>query len=170
MAVREIPKPVVAAVNGPAVGIGCSLALACDMIVAAESAILGIVFSRVGLVPDGGATLFVPTAIGKARAFEMAYSGNPIPAQQAAEWGLVNEVVADDQLMDRASDLAEQLGNGPTQALAAAKRALNTALYPNLQEQLALEADLQSGLGRTSDFLEGVMAFMGKRDPQFTGQ
>jgi 2-(1,2-epoxy-1,2-dihydrophenyl)acetyl-CoA isomerase len=168
--VREMPKPVVAAVNGPAVGIGCSLAIACDMILAAESASLGIVFARVGLVPDGGSTLFAPAAVGKARAFELAYMAEPIPAAQAAEWGLVNRVVPDGQLLQEAQALASRLAKGATKALAAAKKALNAAIYPHLADQLALEADLQTELGQTSDFLEGVMAFMGKRDPEFSGR
>ena len=99
--IRELPKPVVAAVNGPAVGIGCSLALACDLIWAAESAVFGLAFVNIGLVPDGGSTFLVPVAAGKARALEMALLGDPIPAEKALDWGLINRVVPDGELMER---------------------------------------------------------------------
>ena len=111
--VRRLEKPVVAAVNGPAVGIGCSLALACDLILAAESAFFGLAFVNIGLMPDGGSTLFVPAAVGKARAFQMALLGERVPAQQALDWGLVNYVHPDDRLMDEAEALVEQLAHGP---------------------------------------------------------
>src|SRR6187200_123873 len=114
--IRELPKPVVAAVNGPAVGIGCSLALACDLIWAAESAIFGLAFVNIGLAPDGGSTFLVPVAVGKARAHEMALLGQPITAEQAFEWGLINKVVPDDQLMDEAGALAKRLAAGPTRS------------------------------------------------------
>ena len=104
--VRRLEKPVVAAVNGPAVGIGCSLALACDLTLAAESAFFGLAFVNIGLMPDGGSTLFVPAAVGKARAFEMALLGERVPAQRALEWGLVNRVHPDDRLQDEANELA----------------------------------------------------------------
>ena len=110
--IRELPKPVVAAVNGPAVGIGCSLALACDLIWAAESAIFGLAFVNIGLVPDGGSTFLVPVAAGKARALEMALLGEPIPAERALEWGLINRVVPDGELMDEARGLAQSLAAG----------------------------------------------------------
>lgn len=167
--VRRLEKPVVAAVNGPAVGIGCSLALACDLIVCAESAYFNLAFVNIGLMPDGGSTLFVPAAVGKARAFEMTLLGERIGAEQAVEWGLANAVVPDDRLADEASTLAERLAAGPTQAYAAAKRALNAALYPQLDEQLGLEAELQHQLARTDDFVEGVTAFVEKRSATFRG-
>src|SRR5205814_6016198 len=106
--VRALEKPVVAAINGPAVGIGCSLALACDLIVAAESAFLGLAFVNIGLMPDGGSTAFVPPAVGKARAFQMALLGERVPAQKALEWGLVNWVHPDDALMGEAIALVER--------------------------------------------------------------
>jgi 2-(1,2-epoxy-1,2-dihydrophenyl)acetyl-CoA isomerase len=167
--VREIEKPVVAAVNGAAVGIGASLAFACDLILAAESAFFGLAFVNIGLMPDGGSTLFVPAAVGKARAFQMALLGERVAAQQALDWGLINQVHPDDKLMDEANALVDKLANGPTRSYAGSKKALNNMLYPRMQEQLDLEANLQHELARTDDFIEGVSAFVEKREPNFTG-
>ncbi len=167
--VRELEKPVVAAVNGPAVGIGASLALACDIVLAAESAYFGLAFVNIGLMPDGGSTLFVPAAAGKARAFQMALLGERVPADRALDWGLVNFVHPDDALMDEAGALVEKLASGPTRSYAASKRALNRMLYPDLEDQLDLEAELQHALARTDDFQEGVLAFVEKRDARFAG-
>jgi 2-(1,2-epoxy-1,2-dihydrophenyl)acetyl-CoA isomerase len=167
--IRRLPKPVIAAVNGPAVGIGCSLALACDLVMAAESAFFGLAFVNIGLMPDGGSTLFVPAAIGKARAFQMAFLGERIPAAKALEWGLVNWVHPDESIRAEADVLVEKLANGPTLSYASSKQALNRMLYPDIDGQLGLEAELQHSLARTSDFREGVTAFVSKRDPQFTG-
>jgi 2-(1,2-epoxy-1,2-dihydrophenyl)acetyl-CoA isomerase len=166
---RRLPKPVVACVNGPAVGIGCSLALACDLVLAAESAFFGLAFVNIGLMPDGGSTLFVPAAVGKARAFQMAFLGERIKAQQALDWGLVNFVYPDERIREEADVLIEKLAAGPTQSYAGSKQALNNMLYPDIDGQLALEAELQHALARTSDFPEGVGAFVAKRDPAFTG-
>ena len=154
--IRRLPKPVITAVNGPAVGIGCSLALAGDLILAAESAFFGLAFVNIGLMPDGGSTLFVPAAVGKARAFQMALLGERVSAQQALDWGLVNWVHPDDRLLDEAEALAS-------------KRALNQILYPTMNEQLDLEAELQHEMARTDDFLEGVAAFVDKREAEFGG-
>jgi 2-(1,2-epoxy-1,2-dihydrophenyl)acetyl-CoA isomerase len=167
--VRRLEKPVIAAVNGPAVGIGASLALACDLVLAAESAFFGLAFVNIGLMPDGGSTLFVPAAVGKARAFEMALLGERVPAALALEWGLVNSVHPDDKLLDEAGVLAASMARGPTRSYAASKRALNRMLYPDLDGQLDLEAELQHALARTRDFQEGVTAFVEKREAVFQG-
>ncbi|MCA1845769.1 MAG: enoyl-CoA hydratase [Actinobacteria bacterium] len=166
---RRIEKPAVAAVNGPAVGIGCSLALACDLILAAQSAYFGLAFVNIGLMPDGGSTLFVPAAVGKARAFQMALLGERVPATQALDWGLINQVLPDDSLLDEASDLAERLAAGPTRSYAGSKRALNQMLYADMDAQLDLEAELQHALARTKDFQEGASAFVEKREAAFQG-
>ncbi len=166
---RRMPKPVVAAVNGPAVGIGCSLALACDLVLCAESAYFGLAFVNIGLMPDGGSTLLVPAAVGKARAFQLALLGERVPALQALEWGLVNYVHPDERLLDEAERLTRRLASGPTRSYAGSKLALNQTLYPNLDSQLDLEANLQHSLARTNDFLAGVTAFVEKREARFQG-
>ena len=166
---RRLRKPVVAAVNGPAVGIGCSLALACDLVMAAESAFFGLAFVNIGLMPDGGSTAFVPPAVGKARAFQMALLGERVPAPRALDWGLVNWVYPDENLMAEAEALVQRLAAGPTRSYASSKHALNNFLYGDLEAQLELEAELQHALGRTKDFLEGAAAFVEKREPVFGG-
>jgi 2-(1,2-epoxy-1,2-dihydrophenyl)acetyl-CoA isomerase len=167
--IRELPKPVVAAVNGPAVGIGCSLALACDLVWAAESAVFGLAFVNIGLVPDGGSTFLVPAAVGKARALEMALLGDPLPAPRALEWGLINRVVPDAKLMGDTRALARKLAAGPTLSYANSKRALNNSVLKIMGEQLELEADIQAEMSNTKDFFEGVQAFVEKREPRFQG-
>jgi 2-(1,2-epoxy-1,2-dihydrophenyl)acetyl-CoA isomerase len=168
--IRRLPKPVIAAVNGPAVGIGASLAFACDLVLAGESAYFGLAFVNIGLMPDGGSTLFVPAAVGKARAFQMALLGERIPADRALQWGLVNYVHKDDRLLGEAGALAEHLAAGPTLSYASSKKALNQMLYPNMDAQLDLEAELQHELARSDDFLEGASAFVEKRTPSFSGR
>jgi 2-(1,2-epoxy-1,2-dihydrophenyl)acetyl-CoA isomerase len=166
---REMPKPVVAAVNGPAVGIGCSLALAADLIVAAESAYFLLAFVNIGLVPDGGSTAFLPARVGYARAAEMAMLGEQVPAEQALEWGLVNRVVPDDELETASGELLDRLANGPTRSYAGAKKLLNRRMYADLAGQLDAEAETQKEQGSSEDFVEGVLAFVEKRPPKFTG-
>jgi 2-(1,2-epoxy-1,2-dihydrophenyl)acetyl-CoA isomerase len=168
-AIREMPKPVVASVNGPAVGIGCSLALCCDLILAAESAYFLLAFVNIGLVPDGGSSLFLPTRIGMARATELSMLGERLPADRALEWGLINRVVADAQLAEETGALAARLAAGPTRSYAGAKRQLNNWLYARMDEQLELEARIQQEMASSDDFLEGAMAFVQKRPARFGG-
>ena len=167
--IREMPKPVVAAVNGPAVGVGCALALACDLIVAAESAYFLLAFVNIGLVPDGGSSATVPARAGFARAAEMSMLGEKVPAEQALAWGLVNRVVADDELAADGIALRDRLAAGPTRSYANTKRLLNRRLLAGLDQQLDAEADFQSDQGRTADFVEGVLSFVQKREANFTG-
>jgi 2-(1,2-epoxy-1,2-dihydrophenyl)acetyl-CoA isomerase len=168
--IREMPKPVVAAVNGPAAGIGCSLALACDLVVAAESAYFLLAFVNIGLVPDGGSSLLVPARVGFTRAAEMAMLGERVPAPKALEWGLINRMVADDALRAEAGALADRLAEGPTRSYAGAKRQLNSWMYSRMHEQLELEASIQHELAGSGDFMEGVAAFVEKRPARFSGR
>jgi 2-(1,2-epoxy-1,2-dihydrophenyl)acetyl-CoA isomerase len=168
--VRTIPKPVIAAVNGPAVGIGCSLALACDLIVAAESAYFLLAFVNIGLGLDGGASQTLPARVGHARAFEIAYLGERIGAAQALEWGLVNRVVPDGELRSAVDGFAAKLAAGPPGSYAAIKRTINDRLYDGFEQLLELEAEVQQQRASSPDFVEGVLSFMQKRPPQFTGE
>jgi 2-(1,2-epoxy-1,2-dihydrophenyl)acetyl-CoA isomerase len=167
--VREMPKPVVAAVNGPAVGIGCSLALCCDLIVAAESAYFLLAFVNIGLVPDGGSSVFVPTRVGFARATELAMLGERLPSAQALEWGLINRVVSDARLGEEVAELSARLAGGPTRSYAGTKRQLNNWMYSRMAEQLDLEARIQQEMAGSGDFLEGATAFVQKRAARFSG-
>jgi 2-(1,2-epoxy-1,2-dihydrophenyl)acetyl-CoA isomerase len=169
-AIREMPKPVVTAVNGPAAGAGLSLALAGDLVVAKESAYFQLAFVNIGLVPDGGASLFVPSRIGFARAAEMALLGDPVTAAKAVDIGLINAAWPDDEFATRADDLLERLSNGPTRSYAGSKRELNHWLYSRMPEHLELEARIQGELGGSRDFHEGVAAFLEKRKAAFTGE
>ena len=169
-AIRDVPKPVVASVNGPAVGIGCSLALCCDLIVASESAYFLLAFVNIGLVPDGGSSLFVPTRVGMARASELSMLGERLPAGQALEWGLINRVVADDRLQAETAALASRLAAGPTRSYAGTKRQLNNWLYSRMDEQLELEAQIQQEMAGSDDFVEGAMAFIQRRPTRFSGR
>jgi 2-(1,2-epoxy-1,2-dihydrophenyl)acetyl-CoA isomerase len=169
-AIREMPKPVISAVNGPAVGAGLSLALAADLVVAAESSYFLLAFVNIGLVPDGGGSLFVPARIGFARAAEMALLGERVPAPRAAEIGLINKVWPDEEFAAESAALLARLADGPTRAYAGAKEELNHWLYSRMQEHLALEARLQADMARTKDFAEGISAFLEKRPTHFTGE
>ena len=169
-AIRELPLPVVACVNGPAVGIGCSLALCCDLVLAAQSAYFLLAFVNIGLVPDGGSSLFVPSRVGMARATEMAMLGERVSAEQALQWGLVNRVVPDERVREEAAALTARLAAGPTRSYAGTKRQLNSWLYARMDEQLELEAQLQREMAGSADLVEGVTAFAQKRPPRFSGR
>jgi 2-(1,2-epoxy-1,2-dihydrophenyl)acetyl-CoA isomerase len=168
--IREMPKPVVSAVNGPAVGAGLSLALAADLVVAKESAYFTLAFVGIGLVPDGGASLFVPARVGFARAAEMALLGDPVTAAKAVEVGLINAAWPDGEFADKAEALLRRLSNGPTRSYAGSKRELNHWLYARMAEHLALEAEIQGEAAGTKDFFEGITAFVEKRKPTFSGE
>jgi len=161
---------VVAAVNGGAVGIGCSLALCCDLVVAAESAYFLLAFVNIGLAPDGGSSVFVPARVGATRATELAMLGERLGAARALEWGLINRVVSDASLQEEAAALAGRLASGPTRAYAASKRQLNNWMYSRMAEQLELEARIQQEMSGSEDFIEGATAFIEKRPARFSGR
>jgi 2-(1,2-epoxy-1,2-dihydrophenyl)acetyl-CoA isomerase len=167
--IREMPKPVIAAVNGAAAGIGLSLALACDLVLAAESAYFLLAFVNIGLVPDGGSSLLVPTRIGFARAAELALLGERLGAAKALEWGLINQVWPDAELAGQAEALCSKMAEGPTGSYAGTKRQLNHWLYQSMADQLEFEAQVQQERASSADFREGVAAFAEKRTPRFTG-
>ena len=167
---RTIPKPVVSAVNGVAAGVGMSFALASDIAVAAKSASFLQAFARIGLLPDGGSTWFLPRLVGDQRARALAMLAPQIPAEKAKEWGLIWDVVDDAALMPTATELARQLADGPTLALGRIKDALNRATGNDLSRQLDVERDFQGELGRSDDFKEGVAAFLAKRKANFKGK
>ncbi len=169
LAARELEKPVLAAVNGPAAGAGLSFACACDLRLAAESATFVPAFINIGLVPDMGGTFFVRRLLGTARAFEWMSSGRRLSAAEALEWGLVSEVVPDERLAGRAAEWAAELAAMPTRGIALSKRLFDHAEQATLEEQLEREAQLQAAATRTNDFREGVDAFLEKREPRFEG-
>jgi 2-(1,2-epoxy-1,2-dihydrophenyl)acetyl-CoA isomerase len=161
--------PTLAAVNGIAAGASCGLALSCDLIVAARSATFLMAFARIGLVPDGGATYWLPRRIGLTRALGMTLLAEPVTAEQAERWGLIWECVDDEALGPRIEGLAHQLANGPTRAYALAKRAFQGSGVHDFEQQLALEAELQALAAGTADSREGIAAFLEKRAPKFHG-
>lgn len=165
-----LEKPIVGAINGPAVGAGLGVALATDLRVAAESASFIYGFVGIGLSADSGTSLSLPLLIGLARSVEMAFTNRAVTAQEALEWGLVNKVVPDDQLEAAARELATQLAKGPTRAYGLSKRAIHRASLAFLRQTLEYEAELQEIAGRTEDHAEGLAAFLEKRDPKFRGK
>lgn len=170
MRLRKMEKPVIAAVNGVAAGAGSSLALACDMRVVAESASFVQSFSKIGLVPDSGATFMLPRLIGATRGFELMVNAEKLSAKEACELGLVNRLVPEGEALNAALEMAVQLAKGPTKAYGLIKRALNKAIFADLDDLLEYEAQLQEIAGRSDDFQEGVSAFLEKRQPAYTGK
>ncbi len=168
-AIRAMDQPVIAAVNGVAAGAGASLAFACDLRVAAKDARFVLAFGRIGLVPDSGATWFLPRLVGEARAAEIALIGEPIGAEEARRIGLVNRVVGADSLMSEAHAMAERLAEGAPRALAMTKHALDRSWSIGLENALDEEATLQGVAGATADHAEGLAAFREKRSPRFSG-
>lgn len=169
-AVRAMEKPVVAAVNGPAVGVGLSLALSADLVLAAESAYFLLAFVNIGLVPDGGSSAFVAGRVGFARATEMAMLGERVSAADAERWGLINRFVSDADLRSEGDALTLRLASGPTRSYAGTKRQLNAWALAGWHDQLELEARVQREMAATEDFVEGVTAFMQKRPSAFSGR
>lgn len=168
--IRSLPFPVVCAVNGVAAGAGANLALACDMVLASDKARFIQSFSKVGLIPDTGGSYHLPRLLGEARAKGLAFTAQPMTAQQAEDWGLIWRCVEDGQLMFEARGLTEQLANGPTLGLSLTKAAIQAAGVNTLQEQLDLEAGFMKTCGESADYAEGVSAFLNKRAPVFKGE
>ncbi|PPE74507.1 2-(1,2-epoxy-1,2-dihydrophenyl)acetyl-CoA isomerase [Solimonas fluminis] len=167
---RELPKPIISAVNGIAAGAGANLALMADLTVAARSASFLQAFVNVGLIPDAGGTWILPRAIGPQRAMGLALMGEKLSAEQAKEWGLIWSVVDDEQLMPTVLAMAKRLAEGPAVAIERIKRAIHAAAANELDKQLDLESDLQRDCGQSQDFMEGAMAFVQKRKPNFKGR
>lgn len=168
-AIYDCPVPTIAAVNGVAAGAGANLALAADVVIAAEGASFVQAFTRIGLIPDAGGTWWLPRQVGMARAMGACLFADKISARQAESWGMIYEAVADETFAARVAERAGQLAQGPTAAYRAVKQALRAAPGHSLPDQLALEARLQGEMGRSADFREGVAAFLEKRKPQFRG-
>jgi len=167
--IMQAPLPVIAAVNGAASGAGFNLALACDLVIAGESAKFNQAFIKIGLTPDCGATFILPRLVGWKRATELLFTGDLIGARQAAEMGMINSVFADDELMSRVMEMAERLAQAPTAAIAQIKMLLEASAVNDYGGQLDLERKTQIESGKTKDFVEGVSAFLEKRPPRFVG-
>jgi 2-(1,2-epoxy-1,2-dihydrophenyl)acetyl-CoA isomerase len=170
LTLRQLPMPVIAAVNGVAAGAGANIALACDLVVAARSASFVQAFAKLGLVPDSGGTWFLPRLVGTARAMGLAFLGEKLSAEQAAQWGLIWRCVEDTEFATAIEALARQLASAPTRGLARTKQALYEGWGRSLEQQLDVERDFQRELGFTADYAEGVAAFGEKRAPRFTGK
>ncbi len=168
--IYDCPIPVIAAINGSAAGAGANMALSADIVIAARSASFLEAFARIGLIPDAGGTYWLPRKIGMARAMGMSLLAEPIPAEKAADWGLIWEVVDDETLESRANEIAQRMAKGPTAAYRMIKQAIRSSPGNDLDEQLALEAKLQGQAGKSQDFVEGVMAFLEKRKPVYKGR
>ena len=168
--IRSAKKPVVCAVNGVAAGAGANIALACDIVLAAESASFIQAFAKIGLIPDAGGSWALTRLLGEARAKGLALTGEPLPAAKAADWGLIWKAVADDQLMDEARTLVAGFATGPTVGYGLTKELIHAASANALDAQLEMEAEYQGRAGRTPDYAEGVIAFFDKRSPKFTGK
>ncbi len=169
-AMRNLPKPIVCRLNGVAAGAGCSLALACDMIVASEEATLIEVFINIGLVPDSGSAYFLPRLVGMAKAFELCSMGSRVKAKEALELGLVNKVVAANQLDAAIKEYTDYFANAPTRSIGIIKKMLNKSSTSSLDDVLEYEAYCQEIAGSTHDYKEGVAAFLEKRKPAFLGR
>lgn len=170
LALRNLPMPVIGAVNGVAAGAGANIALACDLVIATKSASFVQAFSKLGLVPDSGGTWFLPRLLGNARAMGLALLGDKLPAEQAAQWGLIWRCVEDAEFKAAVDQLATQLAAAPTRGLARTKQAIYESWSHSLEQQLDQERDFQRELGRSQDYAEGVAAFTEKRLPKFTGR
>ena len=170
LALRALPMPVIAAVNGVAAGAGANIALACDLVIAARSASFVQAFSKLGLVPDSGGTWFLPRLVGTARALGLTLLGDKLSAEQAASWGLIWRCVEDAELTGVVEGLARQFAVAPTRGFARTKQAIYESWGRTLDQQLDIERDYQGELGRTADYAEGVAAFGAKRAPNFTGR
>lgn len=164
------PKPIIAAVNGPAAGVGCGIALAADIVLAGRSASFIQAFAKIGAVPDGGSSWLLPRLVGRARATAMMMLGEAITGEQAAQWGMVHRLFEDEELMPKARELALGMANGPTKTYAATKEMLVASSRNAFDAQLALEAGLQDAAFETQDFAEGVAAFVEKRPARFAGR
>lgn len=168
--IRSIEKPVIAAINGVAAGAGASLAFACDFRIAADDAYFVQSFTKVGLIPDSGSTFFLPRLIGITKSFELMLTADKLDASEAMRLGILNKIVPGTKLMDEAQALAKRLTAGPSLAYGLTKRAVNRAIFPDIEELLEYEASLQEIAGRSDDFEEGVKAFVEKREPAYKGR